>query len=84
MRDVSQLTGRRIPLSICTRATRTLQNRVNYRDLKLIEQVMNVLERVVESLIRKRVEIDEMQCGFMSGRGTNDALFIQYSYRRST
>ena len=48
----------------------------NYRGLKLIEQVMKVLERVVEGLIRQRVEIDEMQCGFMSGRGTTDAIFI--------
>ena len=46
-------------------------NRGNYRGLKLIEQVMKVLERVVEGLIRQRVEIDEMQCGFMS-----DAIFI--------
>ena len=37
---------------------------------------MKVFERVIESLIRQRVEIDEMQCGFMSGRGTTDALFI--------
>ena len=44
--------------------------------LKLIDQVMKVLERVVESLIRQRVEIDEMQCGFMSGHGTTDAIFI--------
>ena len=51
-------------------------NRGNYRGLKLIEQVMKVLERVVEGLIRQRVEIDEMQCGFMSGRGTTDAIFI--------
>ena len=51
-------------------------NRSNYRGLKLIEQVMKVLERVVEGLIRQRVEIDEMQCGFMSGRGTTDAIFI--------
>ena len=36
-------------------------NRGNYRGLKLIEQVMKVLERVVEGLIRQRVEIDEMQ-----------------------
>ena len=50
--------------------------RGNYRGLKLIEQVMKVLERVVEGLIRQRVEIDEMQCGFMSGRGTTDAIFI--------
>ena len=51
-------------------------NRGNYRGLKLIEQVMKVLERVVEGLIRQRVEIDEMQCGFMSGRGTTNAIFI--------
>ena len=51
-------------------------NRGNYRGLKLIDQVMKVLERVVEGLIRQRVEIDEMQCGFMSGRGTTDAIFI--------
>ena len=37
---------------------------------------MKVLECVVERLIRQRVEIDEMQCGFMSGRGTTDAIFI--------
>ena len=37
---------------------------------------MKVLQRVVEGLIRQRVEIDEMQCGFMSGRGTTDAIFI--------
>ena len=51
-------------------------NRGNYRGLKLIDQVMKVLERLVKSLIRQRVEIDEMQCGFMSGRGTTDAIFI--------
>ena len=51
-------------------------NRGNYRGLKLIEQTMKVLERVVEGLIRQRVEIGEMQCGFMSGRGTTDAIFI--------
>ena len=51
-------------------------NRGNYRGLKLIEQAMKVLECVVEGLIRQRVEIDEMQCGFMSGCGTTDAIFI--------
>ena len=35
-------------------------NRGNYRGLKLIEQVISVLERVVEGLIRQRVEIDQM------------------------
>ena len=51
-------------------------NSGNYRGLKLIEEVMKVLERVVEHLIRQRLEIDKMQCSFMSGRGTTDAIFI--------
>ena len=37
---------------------------------------MKVLERMVERLIRQRVEIDEMQCEFMLGCGTTDAIFI--------
>ena len=37
---------------------------------------MKLLEHVEEGLIRQRVEIDEMQCGFMLGCGTTDAIFI--------
>ena len=36
---------------------------------------MKVLERVV-GLIRQGVEIDELQYGFVSGRGTTDTIFI--------
>ena len=72
-RDAFQLTGKKASLY---KGKGDALNRGNYRGLKLIEQVMKVLERVVEGLIRQRVEIDEMQCGFMSGRGTTDAIFI--------
>ena len=37
---------------------------------------MKLLEHVEEGLIRQGVEIDEMQCGFMLGCGTTDAIFI--------
>ena len=37
---------------------------------------MKILEHVEEGLFRQRVEIDEMQCGFMLGCGTTDAIFI--------
>ena len=37
---------------------------------------MKVLECMVERLIRQKVEIDEIQCGFMSGRGAANAIFI--------
>ena len=50
--------------------------RGNYRGLKLTDQVLKVMERVVEELIRKQVSIDEMQFGFMPGRSTTDAIFI--------
>ena len=36
---------------------------------------MKMLDHVEERLIRQRVEIDEMQCGFMLGCGTTDAMF---------
>ena len=37
---------------------------------------MKMLEHVEEGLIRQRAEIDEMQCGFMLGCRTTDAIFI--------
>ena len=37
---------------------------------------MKVLERVLEKRIRCRVLIDNMQFGFMPGKGTTDAIFI--------
>ena len=50
--------------------------RGNYRGLKLTEQVMKVLERIVDSLIRQLVSIDDSQFGFIPGRGTIDAIFV--------
>ena len=50
--------------------------RGNYRGLKLLEHVMKILEQVVEMEIRSSITIDDMQFGFMPGRGTTDAIFI--------
>ena len=50
--------------------------RGNYRGLKLTEQVMKVLERIVDGLIRQVVSIDDSQFGFAPGRGTTDAIFV--------
>ena len=47
--------------------------RGNYRGLKLTEQVMKVLERIVDGLIRQVVSIDDSQFDFVPGRGTTDA-----------
>ena len=51
-------------------------DRGNYRGLKLTEQVMKLLERVLDFCIdiREMVNIDEMQFSFVPGRGTTDAI----------
>ena len=50
--------------------------RGNYRGLKLTDQVMKLLERVLDSFIPEMADIDAMQFGFVPGRGTTDAIFI--------
>ena len=47
-----------------------------YRGIKLLEHAMKIVERVLEKGIRKLVNIDSMQFGFMPGRGTTDALLV--------
>ena len=48
----------------------------SYRAIKLLEKPMRVLERVFEKRIRCQGSIDNMQFGFMPGKGTTDAIFI--------
>ena len=48
----------------------------SYRAIKLLEHGMKVLERVLERRLRMKINIDDMQFGFMSGKGTVDAIFI--------
>ena len=48
----------------------------SYRGIKLLEHAMKIVERVLERRIRNLVNLDEMQFGFMPGKGTTDALFI--------
>ena len=50
--------------------------RGNYRGLKLVDQVMKVIDRVIDKLLREIIDIDEMQFGFVPGRGTTDAIFL--------
>ena len=48
----------------------------NYRGIKLLEHGMKILEKILERRLRRIVDIDDMQFGFMPGRGTTDATFI--------
>ena len=47
-----------------------------YRGVKLLEHAMKIVERVIEKRIRELVKVDDMQFGFMPGKGTTDASFI--------
>ena len=47
-----------------------------YRGVKLLEHCMKIVERVFERRLREVVEVNDMQCGFMPGKGTIDALFM--------
>ena len=48
----------------------------SYRAIKLLEQPIKLLERMLEKRIRSQVLIDNMQFGFMPGKGTTDTIFI--------
>ena len=45
------------------------------RATKLLEHVLNVIERVFERQIRKSVKIDNVLFGFRPGKGITDAIF---------
>ena len=47
-----------------------------YRGVKLLEHAMKIVEKVLEKRMRRMVKVDEMQFGFMPGKGTIDAVFI--------
>ena len=51
-------------------------DRSNYGGLKLIEHALKVFERVIENLLRDKVDIGSMQFGFMRGKGNIDAIFV--------
>ena len=53
-----------------------VMNCESYRGVKLLEHAMKIVERVLERRIRTLVNLNEMQFGFMPGKGTVDAIFI--------
>ena len=53
-----------------------VRNCNTYREVKLLEHAMKIVERVLKRRNRELVNIDLMQFGFIPGRGTTDALFV--------
>ena len=48
----------------------------NYRGIKLISHTMKVWERIIETRLRDRVEINVQQYGLTPGKGTTNAKFF--------
>jgi len=48
----------------------------SYGVIKLLERATKVVERIFEHRIRQQIDIDDMQFGFMKGKGTTDTIFI--------
>ena len=49
----------------------------SYRGVKLLEHAMKIVERILKRRIQTLVNLNEMQSGFMPGKGTVDAIFIE-------
>jgi len=47
-----------------------------YRGIKLLKHAMKVVEMIFEYRIHQQMGINDMQCSFMKGKGTTDAIFI--------
>ena len=56
----------------------------NSRGIKLTEHAMKVLDRVIDDRLRRMIDIDDMQCGFMKGKGTVDAIFTMRQLQEKT
>ena len=48
----------------------------SYREVKLLEHAVKLVEGILERRIRTLLNLNEMQFGFMPGKGTVDAIFI--------
>jgi len=46
----------------------------SYTGIKLLEHAMKVVERIFKHRILQQIEVDDMQFGFMKGKGTTDVI----------
>jgi len=48
----------------------------SYRGIELLEHEMKVVERIFEHKIRQQIEVDDMQFGFIKGKGITDDILL--------
>ena len=51
-------------------------NCMAYRGVNMLEHAVKIVEKVLVRRLQRMVEVDEMQFGFMPGKGTIDAVFL--------
>ena len=51
-------------------------NSNSYREIKLLDHAFELYEKVLDGHVYEVVDLDKMQYGFMSWRGTVDAVFV--------
>ena len=68
----------------CYKGNGDATDRRNYTGLKLLEQVMKVLEYVLESFICSQVDINYIEFGFRPRCSTADEIYILQQMQRNT
>ena len=53
-----------------------------YRGMKLLEHGIKIVERAFERTVREVVDVNNIQCGFMPGRGRLMKVRVEMSYRK--
>jgi len=48
----------------------------SYRGIKLSEHAMKMVERIFQHRIWQEIDIDDIQFGFMKGKGMSDTIYI--------
>jgi len=48
----------------------------SYGGIKLLQYAVKVVKRIFEYRIQQHLDTDDMQFGFMKGKGTTDTIFI--------
>jgi len=48
----------------------------SYKGIKFLDHAIKVVERIFRHRIWQQIDIDDMQFGFMKGKGNTDTIFI--------
>ncbi|XP_015766537.1 PREDICTED: uncharacterized protein LOC107345349 [Acropora digitifera] len=76
MEEECRMSGRRVVVVPIFKGKGDAMSCGAYRGVKLLEHAKKVVERVLERRMRRTVKVDDIQFGFMPGKGIIDAVLI--------